>query len=112
MVWAKSCEVGCAIAECPNLYGYIYYPYFLAALSLLENSPDPPIPHLVVCNFGPGLSDDHLYHIRPYKKGLPCYHCPEAYPLCDRTHYGYYTPLGSQPTTDEDVESYLTGLCC
>ena len=104
---ASTCEVGCAIAECPGLsvqdsYSY-YYNYYASHYGV------PGSTYLVVCNYGPGypvenLSYTSLLHLlRPYKAGPTCKFCPEDYPLCD-------SPLSGQATGEQGIVT--GGLCC
>ena len=72
--WARTCEVGCAIAFCPklpldNFGAYLYSIHIYGS----------GIPYLVVCSYGPGNPDTSQ---PPYIKGDSCDQCPDQYPLC------------------------------
>ena len=100
LVNAKTCEVGCAIAHCPDVHSYSYYHHYLA-----HNGGHPGANNLlVICYYGPGYSEDYhtyLHKLRPYLIGPPCSRCPEQYSECDAPSRG---AVGSQSTT--------AGLCC
>ena len=89
MVWSKTCEVGCAIAECPNLNVSSYYENFLSTYGHYYDVELNDTTFLVICNYGPGYTDEIAHRSRPYWKGYPCTKCPYEYPLCDHTNYGY-----------------------
>lgn len=115
MVCATACEVGCAIAECPNLS--------------MDDSPIVPevppnymdsdsIPtYLVVCRYAPGFdSEEPVYKHRPYWKGWPCTKCPKGFNLCDevpstRPMTGY-APLIDSVAGAEEMPPTIRGLCC
>ena len=101
MVYATACEVGCALAECPYLppKDVAYFQSFAMDKNGLDvENPDT---FLVVCNYGPGLSENNIYKLRPYYQGRPCSRCPEEYSSCDDGAVG-----GQQgPRPD-------SGLCC
>ena len=83
LVNAKTCEVGCAIANCPNVHSYNYYHHYQLAYN---NGESGPTDYLVVCYYGPAFSEDYhtyLHKLRPYLIGSPCTKCPEEFPLCD-----------------------------
>ena len=118
MVQATQCEVGCALAECPDLDippTDDYY-YFLNLLS--DDYSDVAMdttPYLVVCKYGPSYSESlRVTHRPPYKEGKPCSQCPRQYPLCNRTqHYGYNTSLdGGEKAQGNSEERFTPGLCC
>ena len=118
MVQATQCEVGCAVAECPDLDippTDDYY-YFLNLLS--DDYSDVAMdttPYLVVCKYGPSYSESlRVTHQPPYKEGKPCSQCPHQYPLCTRTQpYGYNTSLDrGEKAQGNSEERFTPGLCC
>ena len=100
MVCATVCEVGCAIADCPNLATdkYSYYQHFAKDKAGLNVESSDTF--LVVCNYSPALAENNLYKIRPYYKGQPCSRCPDEYDECD-----------AGVTGDQQVGPD-SGLCC
>lgn len=85
MVWAATCEIGCALVECPDLYfDYYHYDY--------DYPKGYGSVYFFVCYYGPGIPGDPSYaahRFRPYKYGSACKYCHEPYPLCDTnpSHY-------------------------
>lgn len=109
MVCSTACEVGCAIAACPDDSPKV--PYI----------PDPSYSDakdsstfLVVCRYGPGFdSEEPIYKLRPYWKGRPCSKCPKGFDNCDVP--GYYAPAPSMDSSvvgGEQIPPPVGGLCC
>ena len=112
MVWARACEVGCAITECSGLqedYNRYYRNYYN------HNDPHEGSVFLLVCVYGgayPDSVEDLLYSHHPYRAGPPCRDCPRRYPLCDPNPFFIHgdTAIASQ---DLPVQfGGIGGLCC
>ena len=113
MVCSTACEVGCAVAACPNLSPDVPY------IPDMPNSPSLSDPKgsnfLVVCKYGPGFdSEEPVYKIRPYWKGRPCTKCPKGFDRC-------YLPDNYAPAQSMDTGLVAGeqmpppppgGLCC
>ena len=114
-MWARTCEIGCAIVECKNHHifaDYVYYFLYLMYSGNLQMAVRDSY-YVVVCKYAPGNPNSTR---RPYKRGMPCRRCPRNARLCDQSFGNYtYTPLESEvggQEVDEIDDSMSTGLCC
>lgn len=111
MSCSTACEVGCAIAECPNLTpdDYHFLLNFVGGERDVERTT-----YLVVCNYGPGF-EEPIWKFRPYKKGTPCSKCPPGLPVCDSVSTIpniYHTSLMGDYVVGAEEETSIPGLCC
>ena len=107
VAWARTYEVGCAIALCPSLVDLDdhWWYYYLLYSNLYESLDQLPM-YLLVCYYGPG-NPGHAHH--PYIIGKACDECPEEYPHCD---YPGDTGSGSGSGSGSGHDTQLEqGLC-
>ena len=119
MVWAKACEVGCAVARCPNLLSY--YNQYWSHYAADRGSEDDGNLYYLVCYYGgpgyPEVPSNIIYRRPPYHRGRSCSYCPDEYPLCYSPYY-YQPPNDNETDTDlavgtgVDAGNTIGGLCC
>ena len=89
IVWAQTCNIGCAVAYCPRPTGYAYKNIYL-----------------LVCNYAPGPPSDYIYR-RPYRPGDSCSNCGNFYTECEN-NLCCKSPLSRPPSTFSVVSPPLS----
>ena len=98
MVWARACEIGCALAKCSN-----------SELIRTSGSSESSSNYLLVCAYGPHFSNALQSNSRPYQRGgTSCQHCPNRFNECgDISRPTYSSPPAGFMATEP-----ITNLCC
>ena len=119
MVWARACEVGCAVSVCrPE---DIYAGYKGDAKSDADprgNGNDGnDFLYMLVCVYGAGFPDDlDILDRRPYLRGESCTRCPDRFSNCISSSQKPSPPrnrtFGAGDEINGKGEEYIYNLCC
>ena len=101
MVWARACEIGCAIALCPDDVG--------------PSGKSGPYSQLLVCAYGPRFPMTLENSRPPYQAGRgrnarSCQHCRNGFRVCDTIDEPDYGKASAPPGIKAMGD--VGNLCC
>ena len=115
MVWARACEVGCAVSVCrpEDIYGDAKPDADPRGNGKIGDGND--FVYMLVCIYGAGFPGNfNLFGRRPYLYGEPCIDCPNRFSSCTPSYKKPSPPqnliIDAKNVVGKGEEFY--NLCC